>query len=72
MSYKKEASSAHKSKLKCYADGGGIEASSPSLLDMVQAGLTKELAGREDHDLGEAEHDIEDAEGDALAEDVLE
>lgn len=46
MSYKKEASKAHKSKLRGYADGGGIE-ESPSLLDQVSDLTTKKLAAQE-------------------------
>lgn len=47
MSYKKEASSAHKSKLKGYAEGGVVEPEQPSLLDMVGEGLQQRLAQQE-------------------------
>lgn len=47
MSYKAEATKAHQSKMKGYADGGGIEAGPPSLLDALSEKLTNKLATQE-------------------------
>lgn len=45
MSYKKEAASAHKAKVKGYADGGGVE-EGPGLLDIVSEGVKQKLASQ--------------------------
>lgn len=57
MSYKKDAASTHKSKMKGYAEGGAVEEGS-GLLDQVEQGIKRKLSkqmGIEDEEPVEGE-----------------
>lgn len=65
MSYKKDASKAHKAKLKNYAEGGVVEPTGSQLLATVEKGLKDRL----DESVGEELHDVEDEEDDEFDDD---